>query len=224
MDKVLVTPVVSDALYSGRFIEREFQLLASPIPVYRSFLKHFVDYGVTLDSFQLDTASLSTAVMSCSLAYDVTVSVRIERLDIAARRLQLLTEEKANDVLIKSWMAIKEVDSALAFSEHSLALNIYASLQNIKYDAVLRRYLAPNLNLREGVNAGITFHVPESPERGEKPGTIGIDRIGVYEDAILLRVTMAFDANMVSLESFLQKANDYVTRELGALAIELKRT
>jgi len=223
MDRILVAPVVSDAFYSGRFLEREFQLLANPIPVYRSFLKHFADYGVSLDSFHLDTATLSGATLSCNLSNDVTVNVRIEQLEVIARRLQLLTEEKANEILAKSWMAGKEVDSDCSYTEHGLALNIYASLQNIKYDAVLQRYLQPALELREGVRSAISFYVPGSPQEGEKAGTIGIDRVGILEDAIVLRVSAAFDANLVPIERFLQKANDYVTRELSAIGIELKR-
>jgi hypothetical protein len=80
MEKAIIKPVASDAVYTGRFAEMHFELLANPIPIYRSLLKHLSQYKVTLDSLRIDTSVLSSAAVTCNLfAADVTVIVRIER-------------------------------------------------------------------------------------------------------------------------------------------------
>jgi hypothetical protein len=223
MNQLVLKSLISEAVYEGRFTTPRFALLGNPIPVYDRLLKQLGNEGATLDSLKFDAASIGTANISCTLAnQNVTVRFRIDRLEIAFLRLNQLTRARAASILQKSWAVLHEVDDQVRFSEQTVALTVYGTIEGAKYDDLLRRYVTGAVfELGEGTTGGVLLYVPADSSRKWKPGSILLDRIVGSEEAFVLKVTAGFAGDGISVDQLPQQLNDYVSYHLDRLGLVL---
>ncbi|MFQ5802814.1 MAG: hypothetical protein ACE5JQ_07985 [Candidatus Methylomirabilales bacterium] len=224
MDKISLTPVTSEAQYEGRFTDFRFALLANPIPVYQSLLKHLAGDGATLDSLKLEATTLSTANISCSLvSLNTTVKVLIDRFEVSFLRLHEIGEQRAVSVLLKSWGALKEIDPSLVLAEHVVLTTVCGLIKDVRYDTLMQRYVAAASVLGDNTKAGVVFYLPEDEAIGQRAGSIVLDRLGTHEQAVILKLNTGFSAKQVPLEALPQRFDEYVTNNLDRLGIMLNR-
>ncbi len=222
MERILLTPALSDAIYEARFVDRHFELLAHPVPVYRSLLRQFEGLGASLDSFRIDTALLSTARITCNLYnLDVAVNVGIERLDLAFRKLHQLSEQQTSDILLRSWKALTDVEPAIKAHEHNVTITVYAGLDQASYPAFIGRYVNVPDHLGRAARAGAVFYLGPTEAVGAKSGSVVVDRVAAMDNAVLLKISMAFDGTRVPVEALQPAAIKYVNDSLEAIGLGL---
>ena len=83
METILLRPVRSNVQYQGVFGDINFELLASPIPLYRNLLKRLGKYGVTLQNLKVDFSTLGEANVNCTLLeLSTNIAIRLDRIEI----------------------------------------------------------------------------------------------------------------------------------------------
>lgn len=224
MDKILLKPTQSDAQYQGPFQHLAFGPLANPVPLYQNLLKHLGKYGASLKDLKFDSTVLSDANISCSLlGLSTVIRVRLDWLEVTFLKLHEVGEKVAGQILLDSWAAVHETDASMAVVEHVLSINVYTQIRDSSYSAVIRRYVTTPPALGEKTLAGVAFYLPEDPAKGERRGSIVLDRLTGQEQGIILKVNAAFDAKRVSFDTLTQRVDEYVTRNLDHLALALDR-
>lgn len=224
MDKILLKPTQSDAQYQGPFQHLAFGPLANPVPLYQNLLKHLGKYGASLKDLKFDSTVLSDANISCSLlGLSTVIRVRLDWLEVTFLKLHEVGEKIAGQILLDSWAAVHETDPSMAIIEHGVSINAYTEIRDAPYDAVIRRYVTIPPALGEKTLAGVAFYLPEDPAKGERRGSIVLDRLTGQERGLVLKVNVVFDAKQVPFSTLTQRIDEYVTRHLDHLALALDR-
>ena len=224
MDKILLKPMRSEVHYQGPFADLAFGLLANPIPLYQNLLKHLGKYGATLNTLKYDATVLSDANVNCSLLeLSTIIRVRLDRLEVTFLKLYEVGEEIANQILLDSWAAVHETEASVVVVEHGVMINVYTQILDASYDTVIRRYVTTPPTLGEKTHAGVVFYLPEDSAKGEKQGSVVLDRLTGQEQHLVLKVSAAFDAKQVPFNTLDQRIDEYVTRHLDYLGLALER-
>lgn len=224
MDIILLKPIRSDAIYHGRFADLAFGLLANPIPVYQSLLKHLGKYGATLNNLKYDATVMSEANISCYfLDFSVMIRVRLDRLEVNLFKLHEIGEEIAKNIILESWTAVHETEASIEVVEHAVTINCDTQIEGTPYNAVIQRYVAIPSAVGEKTRAGVVFYPPGDLAKGEREGSVVMDRLAGQEQGLLLKVNMTFDAKQVPFDSLPQRIDEYITQNLDHLGLRLHR-
>ncbi|MFQ5853694.1 MAG: hypothetical protein ACE5JU_24310 [Candidatus Binatia bacterium] len=224
MDKILLKPIRSDAIYHGRFAELAFELLATPVPVYQSLLKHLGKYGANLNNLKYDATVISEANINCYfLDFNAMIRVRLDRLEVNFFRLHEIGEEIAKNIILDSWTAVHETEPSIEVVEHAVSINCDTQIEGTSYNAVIQRYVSIPPALGEKTRAGVGFYPPAGLVKGERDGSVVLDRLIGQEQGAVLKINMTFDAKQVRFDSLAQRIDEYVTGQLDRLGLKLDR-
>src|SRR5438105_4076229 len=118
-DHLTLKPIRSELQYRGNYRDNAYEFLITPVPLYRSLLKHLGQFGATLQSVKWEGQTVADSHVSCGLVeMNVLIRVRIDRLEIEFWRTQEIGAGVANRIMLATWAAIREANSSVAIASH----------------------------------------------------------------------------------------------------------
>lgn len=223
MDKILLKPERSDAIYQGFFADMAFEVVANPIPLYRNFLGHLGKYGANLGTLRADVLVLQDANVNCYLQELSTfVRMRLDRLEINFLKLHEVGPEAAGKIVSDAWAAVQKTDKSVKIIRHSVAVNIQTHIAGTVYDELMAQYAKTPGALGRNTQAGVVFYLPETKGNGFEGGSIVLDRVPGQKQSIILKLSLMF-ARQVAIRELAQQTEKHLARYLGGLGLQLER-
>lgn len=224
MEKILLKPLRTEIQYLGQYNALAFKLLANPVPVYENLLRNLGKYGASLRNLKYEATNLSEANISCTLLdMSVTVRVTLDRLDVTFFRLDTVGEKVAHQIVLDAWNAVKLSEASIQLGQHGVTVASHAEIQGASYNTLLQRYVVTPPNLGANVGSGVVFYIHGDPTEGLSGGNTMLDRSTVKDGALYLKVAVVLDATKVSIEALGSRVDDYFTRQLANLGLEMER-
>ncbi len=217
----LLKPISADLRYHGNFTDTAFELLAYPVPLYRSLLRHLAVHGLTTAQLKYEGASVADTAVTCSLlAYSAWINVRLTNLEVQFLRLRDLDLKRASDILLGAHAAFQEVKGNLEIKEHVVFFSSITELGALDYPSAIRRYVLfpPELSAASGA---VGFYLPADESTGQR-GEVILDAVGSNRSQLALRVNMTFDSGKVSAVDLPRRIQEFIASRLGILGLALE--
>lgn len=223
MDAICLNPVGEELTYQGLFAGPAFELLGTPIPLYRNLLNRLRPYGATFKDLSVNVATLSEANLRCTLlALGTSIVLHLDRLDVNFVRVHETGKETAYQIIRDCWTAIHETEGSIVLTEHILLANVVADIQDTSYAELMRRYVTTPSTLSGKAHAGVVFYMQEDLASGERQGHVVIDRLAGQERRLILRISATFDAQKVPMDILAQRVDTYMKQSLDYLGLALE--
>jgi hypothetical protein len=212
----------SEFHYRGTYTDNAFGLLAAPVPLYRSLLKHLRLFGATLQNFRLETQNLADSHIVVVLPdLNTTIRIRLDRFELDCWKLQEIGTETAHRIALATWAAVREADDSMQLSGHMVDLNIFAEIQGRTYRDLMAQYVKTPEEL--GVmDLGVAFYTP--PVQKNEPWiNIVLDRVFRQDDQVWIKISIGSDAATVTLSDLALNVENKTIGALGNLGLHFAK-
>ncbi len=222
MDKILLKPVESEVHYQVLFTTPAFALLANPVPLYENILKRLSKYGANLNSIAIETGNLANTNAVCTLFnLNAVVRFRLERLEISFMRAKRSDEPSTKEIFLDALAVINETPGAPIIKDYLANVHFVTEIQNFLYKDVVSSFVNSPKVFGDKIDAGVAFYTPEDSSKGERQGSVVIDRVAGIGRGLDLRIAGVFDANIVKVEMVSDSVDNFVNRQIDNLGFVL---
>lgn len=217
----LPKPQEGFAQYQGTFSSPAFNLLAGNPLFHGNLFRALASYGATPQNLKMEGSAGTVAVGYDVLApHNFVVRVKLDTIDVTFYSLHAIGNERAKQVVIDLWNAIKNSDSSIELTQHIVTTAFQFELGVDVYKQVLRPYVKIPESLSSKIEPGVAFYSPGGQTLGDKGATVVLDRLAPGK--LNLRIAMVVDAMQVPISSLGAYVEDYVNSSLSMLDLEIE--
>lgn len=219
MEKALLKAVRATVHYQGQFKSLAWNLFAQPIPLYQTLLKHLGKYGLALKDLKVEAVLADAHISAYLLDLSANLGIRLDRLEAGFLRLHDIGAELANNLLLDFYGAVQEADPSLELSQHLAAVSVDTQIINMTHQDLMQRYFKAPAPLADKAKIGMAFYFDEDASQGVREGNLVLDRMAGQPQGLVVKVTVAFDAQQVTIKMLSQRLEQYVEQRLGDLGL-----
>jgi hypothetical protein len=221
-EHLTLKPIRSELQYRGNYRDNAFELLITPVLLYRSLLKHLGQFGAALQSIKWEAHNVADSHVSCGLVeMNVLIRVRIDRMEIEFWRLQEIGADVANRIMLATWAAVREANNSVEIASHVVDTIVVAKIQGETCSALMNRYVKTPDALGI-VDLGIAFYA-RPVQKNEGWTNVILERVFKQDDQVQLKMVMGIDSGAVALDALAGHVDFLMTTTLDKLGLRLGR-
>jgi len=218
----LPKPQEGFAQYQGAFSSPAFSLLAGNPLFHANLFRALATYGATPQNLKTEGSAGTIAVgYDVFVPHNFVVRLKLDTIDVTFYSLQAIGNERAKQVVIDLWDAIKNSDNSVELTQHIVTTAYQFEMGVGAYKQVLQPYVKIPESLGSEIEPGVVFYSPGGHTLGDKGATVVLDRLAPGK--LNLRIVMVIDAKKVPLSTLGTYVEEYVNSSFSMLGLEIER-